>query len=342
METVSAAKKYAGLDLLKWIFTILIMTHHLYHIGFDYGHYHFTAAYRAVEFFFMVTGFLTVKHFKERSKTVESGVPIWGVMQYTRKKFLAYLPFTVPPVFAAYLMDWMYSEAAPGAGQVEAILEESLFLGCVFGKFKNLPLWYLSALLVIFPLFCIHAQKSEKDMFHLSSILVCILGYGWFVEYHGPYADWRDMARALSGVAAGGVAWSCTEYINTKSFSEKTGMLFRAVQILSLVCILWLFYFNIDTDMLINILFFTLIVFSCSKPAWLYDNGWSIFSFLGRLSLPLYTWHWVIGTAMNKVPFVAEAGYLQKKYIYFGGTLAVAMVHLITVEIVRKWWKMRK
>lgn len=265
-----------------------------------------------------------------------------GVIQYTGKKFVAYLPFTIPPVLAVYLTDWLYSAAVPGADQIEAVLEEGLFLGCVFGKFKNLPLWYLSALLVIFPLFCIYIQKSEKHMFYLSSILVCILGYGWFVEYHGPYADWRDMTRALSGVAAGGAAWSCVEYINAKNLSEKTGMLFPAIQILSLICILWLFYFNIDTNMLINILFFILIVFSCSKSAWLYDNRWSIFGFLGRLSLPLYTWHWVIGTVMNKIPFIAELGYLQKKYIYFGGTLVVAGVHLFTVEIIKKWWKIRK
>lgn len=204
MQTVIAGKRYAFLDLLKWIFTLLIMTHHLYHIGFEYGRYHFTAAYRAVEFFFMVSGFLTVKHFRESAVTDNTDSAAFRAIQYTGKKFTSYLPFTIPPLMIVYFWDWAGLNFSGTVNLAERFAAESAFLGCVFGGIKDIPLWYLSALFIVFPLFCIWVQKSEKYAFLLGAVMISILGYGWLVEYHGPYSNWKDLARALSGVAAGG------------------------------------------------------------------------------------------------------------------------------------------
>lgn len=49
-------------DIWRFVFCLLIMAHHMYHIGIE-RIYPFQSAWIYVEFFFILSGYFTGKHF---------------------------------------------------------------------------------------------------------------------------------------------------------------------------------------------------------------------------------------------------------------------------------------
>ena len=62
----------------------------------------------------------------------------------------------------------------------------------------------------------------------------------------------------------------------------------------------------------------------------------NFFSFLGKLSMPMFIWHWLIATVINVICHFFFISSPLKLFLYFGGTIAVSITSYYTVEKARK------
>ena len=85
-------------DLAKFIASCLIMTYHIFIFGLR--NYHFGTAWIYVEFFLIITGFFTARHFS----TVKTEEPMKIAIRYTINKFLPLIPYTTIATVLMYLL----------------------------------------------------------------------------------------------------------------------------------------------------------------------------------------------------------------------------------------------
>lgn len=83
-KTMHRNSKYCDLELLRFLGILLIMSHHLYLIGYV-GEYMFASCWVWVDFYFMISGALTAKHFEGYRSEKENCGEI--ALQYTWHKF---------------------------------------------------------------------------------------------------------------------------------------------------------------------------------------------------------------------------------------------------------------
>ena len=83
-KTMHRNSKYCDLELLRFLGILLIMSHHLYLIGYV-GEYMFASCWVWVDLYFMISGALTAKHFEGYRSEKENCGEI--ALQYTWHKF---------------------------------------------------------------------------------------------------------------------------------------------------------------------------------------------------------------------------------------------------------------
>lgn len=76
-----------NIELLRFIGMLMIMGHHLYHIGYN-DSYICKNCWVWVDFYFILTGAFTYKHFSSRQNSVNPGSE---ALSYTFQKFKRFL-----------------------------------------------------------------------------------------------------------------------------------------------------------------------------------------------------------------------------------------------------------
>lgn len=152
-------------DLLRVVFAIVVLIHHSHGLNPpDITSYPFVGGYIAVEFFFLLTGYFAAKEIMEASVPA----PLMGAqaMKLTFSKFSRIFPFVIPAVFIHYIMVSLLNNSS-GFETVKSltygIFEAALLPASgIYESFMVLPLWYLSALLMLLPLFYYLLMKAPS------------------------------------------------------------------------------------------------------------------------------------------------------------------------------------
>ena len=145
-------KRLSIADLWKFIATIMIMIYHIYYLGnpFSGEDYLGRSCWIWVEFFFVVTGYFTYKHFENS----DSNDDIFkSSISYTIQKFKAFIPYTTVAITIAYILSAEYSLLRSNPSQFFAHFAtypfEVLLIGeAVQSKQVLGPIWFLSAMLL--------------------------------------------------------------------------------------------------------------------------------------------------------------------------------------------------
>ncbi len=187
----------AEADLLRLVMAFVIVLVHSHRLEpADMGHYPFAGGYLAVEFFFILSGFLAANKVKRNEGAACKDALVWTVKEYVKL-----FPCLLAVTFAAYGLDAYISHLSFGETLTHYVysLFELLMLPMSGNvqTFVNAQLWYLSALLVMFPLFYACCIRS-KDFFPfvvcpLSSALI----YGYFCITYGHMDMWNEWTGAF-------------------------------------------------------------------------------------------------------------------------------------------------
>ena len=156
-------QRSANVDIARFLAAVIILAFHVDACGANIPNRVWVTGSYYVEFFFLMTGFLTANHFdgKEYSNRIKNSI------EYTLKKFIVIWPYTAIITVIHYVTfglilladgswkinDFIYSFLTDFAYDV--LLISSGWRMPLVG-----PLWFVSSMMLVFPLFCILFRRG--------------------------------------------------------------------------------------------------------------------------------------------------------------------------------------
>lgn len=205
--TMKPTARNGKIDLLKFLFSLAVI---VFHFGKGIYRYDFcNKGYIAVEFFFVVSGFLFARSLSRYSCYTDTLAK--DSTAFMKRKFLSLFPyhlfcFLVCFVFTAVWQSW-------GAGTWPVHLFNALpdLLMLQMSGLSHLSLlryeWYLSAMLIVMFIFTPIAIKYRKFFLYWLCPVVFVFAVGWL--YHQKHD--LDFIRQWTGVCMAGILRAAAE-----------------------------------------------------------------------------------------------------------------------------------
>lgn len=230
MKIVQNNSRISILGLVKFLAALAIVLYHT----MPYDGY-WRQSYLLVEFFFFITGYFTFKHFQKDQKAIQHDdieAKSIKALKYTAKKFLAFLPFVIiasimihaGPIYTFLTTGNITQELAEA---IIAIPLDSLFLNTV-SPTPGWAIWFLSAMFIIFPLFCLICQVRKKKILFLLAALAVIVYYTLFFENRTRYEE--SIIRAFFGMLTGIPIYMLAEKLRSISLKRSHKILLQIAE----------------------------------------------------------------------------------------------------------------
>lgn len=303
--------KNSFIELMRFLFAMMIFLHHSGFLVGDSTDYPFkVAGFYAVEFFFILTGALAMKHISTVSEVEE---PMRYSMGYTLNKLLRVWPYAAFGIVLSYV--WYFLQVPSGVSLHDRIfgrwniIFEMLFLPMTgvmdtsLVAFLNTPLWYLSVLLIGLPLVLYLALKL-RDLFscYLCWLLPLIL-HAFLIQKYGAIGNWGEYTGFLySGVIRGiaDIMLGCFVFVLAEIIVKTDKLpvwLLSIVEVGAYAFAVYTFSSNVDGysyEFAVIVLALGISI-SLSGRSITYKIGDNkAVCHLGALSLPIYCLHWPV------------------------------------------------
>ncbi|MDD2413619.1 MAG: acyltransferase family protein [Eubacteriaceae bacterium] len=340
-------QRTTSIELMRFIAAIGVMTIHFGSIYLGGDRLYAPFAYVFVEFFLILAGFFMMRHIDTR----EEPLPVFDYIGHKIKGF--YAIFIV--AFAAQFILFVMTNGVTGVGgYLHALFHfkwEALLLQCS-GSIKDPAFnidylmgqdWYLSAMVLalvfIYPL----ARNYRKFYTSFLAPVTAILFYALIVQHYGTldvgseYLGVISMSiiRGMAGVSLGSLCYLGFEKM--KQWQPEAGVL-RGLSCLEIFC--WIaalfllspFPYTTDEDVLIYVLLFSVVMIlgfwnRTLLAGWLNSHGRRLLTWMGKLSLYLYLFHWTVMTAMNI--WMPGLDAVLALPLYYGITLGVSVLGML-------------
>lgn len=340
-------KKNSYIELTRFIFIVVLLLHHTGNYGLSENISNMPSGYIVVEFFFVLMGAMTMAHIdKNKDKIVN---PMEYGMKYTIGKIKRLFPYATAGTLICYV--WYVINNFDSIGGIKGcfwtftnMLYEMFFVtfsGAFPGTvadFKNAPLWFLSAMMMVLPLIVYMAVRASDFFRNYFAWFAPFLIYGWLIHSWGNFAVWADYRGFLFGGvvrAFADITMGCAAYlVGCKIREFGRGRIWLTIaEIAGLVatvysCTVWPDTYHLVTVIIIMAL---CIGISMSGVSYTYiDNG--VVNYLGGLAMPVYCLHWAVMTIVgDKLP---QATTNTKIMIMVVGTIVLAAVMQAIVKLI--------
>lgn len=328
--------RFANIDLYRMVAALLIMAHHTYLLGNEDYHVHMYWIY--VEFFLLVTGYFTARHFLVKDTVTDSQDGWKETIRYMFHKFRRIYFYTFLCVTFMYLIDFCF-DRPDGIRDVVSLVEnwlcEVLYLGASgICHYHLAPLWYISAMFLVFPLCCILLQslKTRYCYLYYISWLFPVIYYGK-VGVSGNRAWPNDLLRVFAGLSLGAMVYLLSSKLKEMHLPLSIRRLLSLAEYMAAVCTLLLCYAKTEDTVLVLVLFVIMLVFAFSGQGTIQMPGNRITAFLGNdLSLSTYLTHWIV---YKTIQYIAPG---MKLYLKIGLAYLGTLVLALMLIIIRRWW----
>lgn len=317
-----------------------------YHID-----YIFHTGWIFVEFFFMISGYFAFKHYISGKEVAE---PEHFPVIYAVKKLLKILPYSSIAIILMFLKQTIEHNLSFREGARFAIYTlENLFLingtGVIPKEFPisdnftatYMPigsLWYLTVLIVAIPIMLYLVRGTYKKLGLGLVGLLPFMIYGYIIMHDGSINGWHEgmgfyftlCMRGLAGLLLGGLIYYISDKIRAgkKEGAGAAGLFI--VEVLSFAGVALIATLTVSSY---EVLFIILLIISLSITF----SGVTVsakmhgaaFTFLGKLSLPIYCIHPVVRA------FVGD----ENIGMFFLLTIAASIVMVVVVEGIGKIFK---
>jgi len=321
MKKSKKAKKPSRIsmvDLIRFICAVSIVIHHyaiMYYIDPNGtpNNARFRSAFVLVEIFLILSGFFVANHFKKPSRA-KLETKFKTSVQYTLTKYKAYLPL----VALSLILGLIYSFIDRGfslnalSNELAKFPFELSFNSVFYHSFTvivhNPVLWYLSATFIIFPIFCTLSNTSKKYLRNWLYFVFIIIYYTTF--WSGDFFSWPALIRVFAGLALGQLLFDFVNYLKTLKLKKSTKIALQIVEIFCLWSIIDLIIKRgdplrptINNPTIFNFLLasFTSLSLLLSKQTCTNKIHSNFFLFLGKISLPLFIFHYPILWIMHAI-----------------------------------------
>ncbi len=328
-------KRSGNTDLLRFLSAILIVSHHIYHLGIEeypYIKYPFFDVWIYVELFFYVSGYYTACHFDRLNETENKAK---SAINYTLHKFLPILPYTFFFSLCAWItrgltgvlfQGWTYKSFITsflGDFAFDLIMLSDTYIHPLIG-----PLWFVFALFIVFPLFCLFAQMENRYLRMILCFITPLMYYGW-AGVEGNQIFPHDLLRAFAGLMLGCLIYDLASALkDTISRIPKMHLTFAEIMFAAypiVGCYLNLAKRELASTRLYLLCFFVQLLLCLPGFTYTSKIKGRFINYLGKLSLPVYVVHWFVGTLVG---LLSELHFSDNSLLlfYFAGTIAVSVI----------------
>lgn len=325
------------IEMLRFIFCLLIMMHHSYLIGCGSTR-PFAAAYVFVEFFFYISGFFLCSRFTNSEGDGKNSADLCPLspVQYTYSIWKGLLFYCVMNVLFMNTLLWATEHWSLLAGLnnlVKEIPEALMISMCgLEQRFTITPLWYVSAYLLVLPLFIYIISNHTKLLFGVGGLFV-LLYYGYTYIYYGSTVQWHNyigfcydgLIRAFAGLTVGAYIYAASRKLRAMAFTKWGKMLLTMIEGGSFVAVLCISCcLNRDYTVVALLIIMLTIIFSNQSYTARIKHSTKWAAFLGQISVPLYFSHWFVGTVIARtLPDIAQP---LRILLYYCLSLVLAMM----------------
>lgn len=324
------------IDLFKFIMSLIVITYHFKNVV-NYENEWFTMGYIAVEFFFIVSGYLFAKSLKKLEDT-ESRLVVNSSLTFMKNKYIGFLPYHIFTCVATFIYmaikeGWLFAD------WIENIingLPDILIIQ--MGGMKRVPLlgheWYISAMLIVmFILTPIMIKYRKQYSCYIAPVLSLLL-YGYLLntyeninivtKFNGYM--YAGVLRALADISLGIVCFAISE----SGFVEKRkkAPLFITEILCYTIAIIYAFgKYTSTLEFSVTLIIATGVTISFSEKASLKFLNNKFVYFLGKLSFPIYLVQLVVRQLIG--PMDWEYGYLSHLGVFVAATIGAALLCMI-------------
>ncbi len=348
-------KRNGEIDLLKFLFSVLIVVFHSKNFVNAGSEKIFTGGAIGVAFFFIVSGYLMV-HSAMKINSDSTG----EVGQLTVKFIWKKIRGLMPDVYVAWVIAFVVESFIVRNTEVFAALRkacygifELLFLnmagflgGDVFRV--NHVTWYLSAMLIVMAIYYPILLRYKKNFLTLAAPLIVLFLYGYVYTniesgFSTPSASVgfirKGLLRAFAEIALG-----CACYLPAQKLKnlKTTGVFKTAMAVIAFGCygiVFWQSYDRISTLLYIMMAFVLAVgvVISFSEQTIWHDwLNHPVISWLGAFSFDLYISHGFWSHAMKKI--LPDTSYTNRLAVYLVIVAATALVVKYVSALILKIW----
>ena len=202
------------------------------------------------------------------------------------------------------------------------------------------PLWYISAMMFVFPFFCIFVQIKNRYTKVLICIIYPLMYYGWN-GVTGNREFPHDMLRVFAGLMLGLLLYEFS-VIFENHIRRTPKMIITIIELLAFTYPIYCSYRNFvergfTTTRLYLLCFFINLLFCLPGFSYTEKIEGKIFYYLGRLSMPTFIVHWYVGTLVNLFGNAYRWDGNRRITIYYIATIIISIVLMFLIEHLRKW-----
>lgn len=318
-------KRNGKIELLRFLGVVFIMNAHF---GYNADR-PFLGGWYYVEFFFIITGFFTMRRFFHE-EVVGGTERVRTALTYTFRKFVKFLPYTTVAILITYVANnWKYLQAGqPGnfLHSLENMPAEMLYLSAANPDGSEMfTIWFLSAMFLVFPLFCLLLMMKNKPLAGWICFATATFYYLHTYDY-GSHVFPNQLVRAFAGLCLGACVSMLSEKLGELRLGRGWRMILSMVEVVTYLIPILTCYKHITFLRGNLICFIVSVAIIFSGQSLIPDMSCKLFSWLGKLSMPLYVWH----IAVVSVIFAGFTGLstTKQELIFWGGSFAAALVNM--------------
>ncbi len=334
VQSVTVTNKRSGMvDIYRLLLVLVLVWYHLGVAGKPF----YDSAWIFVEFFFILSGYLTMRHYANLYSSEVPDLSERGgeAIRYTLHKSGRLLPYVVIAGAVEYVSVFVmarYYDIFSVLASVEGFISESLLLtSSGLTTIHDAPLWYLSAMFLVFPLFCLLLSfpKMWKWYYGYLSWILAALYYGCFGIVQ--LRTWpHDMLRAFVCLWLGVFVFGLCEQVAKLPKTKFWTIIFTVVELGSFAFAIARASHGVNNKLLIIMCFITGLVALMSGRSLTAKIGY--IPFIANLSLAIFLLHWPIR-------YFFTDGATNHIGLYFLVTILISAMVVIIVMLLQKLWK---
>lgn len=328
------------IDFFRILMAFVIVIHHSHGLRpVDATRYPFVGGYLAVEFFFILSGYFATKRAMMYSEADYKSAISW-----TWRKFQRIFTYVIPAVAIHYLANAFVSRTGL-FGTVKSLLYSvfEMMLMPATGLYESFlvwPLWYLSAMLILLPLFYSAMLKWRNFFLYVLCPVLVLLIYGWFsvtTQHIDRWQDWNglffmSLPKAWAGLSLGGLVYCAAKKLKSLKFTKQGQTMLSCIELICLGIVM--FYMFTRSHRRLDFLCIGLLaVFATiclSEKTNISAKIPAVFSKISEYSLSLYVSHW---TVRMLVPVIMPtATYWQMLPVYIALSAIYALVYMLVIS----------
>lgn len=343
-------KRNYFVDVLKFIFAIIIVFYHTWKFKlFDYNTSYFRYGYLAVDFYFIVTGYLLINSINKKKLTYNKETIgkdackfIWGKLKgiwiYLLLSYIVALIFI--NINQPFTIETFFSD------EILSNISGLNFLG--YGVTVNVPTWYISTMIfilfIIYPLIVKNKKNYTYYIAPLSIVLTIIVKNYFQINMYDPtpvsFLFINGFYRGIIFINLGIIIYEISDHLKRIDLKKSQRTLLTILEIVLYLFLIYNMHYRLIYRYPVAILFILATIITFSNQSYTKDvfksHIWAVFSKIGFL---MYLNHEYLRSFIIK--YFSMYSYREMVIIFFLCTIIISSLMYIVVEgskcLIRKY-----